>query len=90
MASYKARITNIERKDDSLTINYELLRDNAVVRSSVVNIQGDNIDLGVLKGRIILELNRIKGIDEKANKLTRFNNKTFELNPDGTDIALVK
>jgi len=85
---WTVNITSVNNDRYSLSIDYDILKDNVIVSSETTNLQGDVIDLGKLKGHVLYQVNKLKGVDGKANQIEFLEGKTFQLNNDGTDLIV--
>ena len=88
MAVWEVRISNVIKNESTISIDYQILKDSNVIKINSVTLEGDVIDEGAMKGRILKDLRRIKGIDEKSDSIMAFKSRTFKLNGTGTELVL--
>lgn len=88
MAQWSVRINNVVKNRTSLTVDFDVLKDDNVFESNSVTVEGDAIDLGAIRGRMLKLLLRLKGVDEKADSVDNQKARIFDLTADGKDLKL--
>lgn len=83
---WQVRLKNVVKNETTISIDYQVIKDNVVVKTDSVTLEGDIIDFGALKGRMLKMVRRLKGIDEKSNQIIGLANSSFTLNDDATDL----
>lgn len=79
MAQWSVRINNVIKNRTSLTIDYDVLKDDVVFESASITVEGDSIDIGAIRARMLKMLQRLKGVDEKADTVDAQKARIFDL-----------
>jgi len=75
---FNTKIINVIDKGTRLEVDYDVLRDGKKLYSKTINMEGDTIDVQIVKNSMSLELRRLQGVEEKKALVLEIKDKEYE------------
>ena len=88
MTEWTVKVDKITDNQTRLLVDLIILGDNVEYKRETVNLEGDNIDLTVLKTKILKVVKRLDGVVNNANPILNMENKEFVADAQFSDLTL--
>ncbi len=79
MTKFTAKITHIEDEQTRVVIDYSIYNNGKEIMTKTINLEGDNIDLQIIKNHMRKQLKRLDGVFSKKQGILDYLNKEFEI-----------